>query len=100
MLSLSLISNANYEEFFVECHQCAQCCNQAIKPELGKDALKLEKLAEKQNGNLESPALNLQAELPPETNKEPLQGASLRSHVSKALRHVTESKGFNNLVEV
>lgn len=57
MLPLLLISGANYEAFFVECHQCAQCCNQAIKPELGKDVLKLEKLAEKQNGNLEPPIL-------------------------------------------
>lgn len=57
VLSLSLISTANYEAFFVECHQCAQCCNQAIKPELGKDVLKLQKLAEKQNGDLEPPIL-------------------------------------------
>lgn len=59
MLSLSLISIANYEAFFVECHQYAQCCNQAIKPELGKDVLKLEKLAQKQNGNLELPTFLL-----------------------------------------
>lgn len=79
MLSLSLISTANYEAFFVECYQCAQCCNQAIKPQLGKDVLKLEKNSlktERDFGTTCSLVLKLQTELRPETNKEPLQGAS------------------------
>lgn len=81
---------------------CAQRCNQAIKPELGRDVLELEKLVKKRTGfgATDSPTLKLWAELPTETNKEPLQVPSLRSQVSKALKHVIESKWFNNSVEV
>lgn len=42
----------------------------------------------------------LQAELSPETNKEPLQGASLRHQVSRALKYMMESKNLRTRLKL
>lgn len=48
IFSLSLfISGINYKALFFECHQSAQCYNQIIEAELGKDVPTLKKLGDK-----------------------------------------------------